>query len=161
MPTAAAKSPKTKCSGSKGKHHCSSGHSSNTSTPKCPDSTSANKPSSSKEPVLKEKDKSLRGHGSHEHSHSPSQSAKSDGHKQKEAHTEDTCELNSTLPISSSGFDGFRSPMGSHTCTILLNSIEYFILFSLNMRALMRTNCLFRNLDRHAALKTRHYQLDK
>ena len=35
MPTAAAKSPKTKCSGSKGKHHCSSGHSSNTSTLKC------------------------------------------------------------------------------------------------------------------------------
>ena len=45
----------------------------------------------------------------------PPQSTESDRRKQKEAHTEDTHELNSTLPISSSGFDGFRSPMGSHS----------------------------------------------
>ena len=36
-------------------------------------------------------------------------------HKRKEAHTADTCKLNSTLPISSSGFDGFHSLMGSHS----------------------------------------------
>ena len=115
MPTTVAKSPKTKCSGGMGGHHRSLGHSSNTSTLKCPDSTSAKKPSSSKEPVLKEQDKSPRSHSSHKHGCSPSPSAESDGHKQKEACTEDTCKLNSTLPISSSGFDGFHSPMGSHS----------------------------------------------
>ena len=113
IPNTAVESPKTKCSGGKGRHHHSLGHGSNTSTPKHPDSASAKKPSSSKEPVLKEQDKSPRSHGSHKHSHSPSLSAKSKGHKQKEAHTEDTHKLNSTFPISSSGFDGFHSPMGS------------------------------------------------
>ena len=115
MPTTVAKSPKTKCSSSKGRHHRSSGCGSNTSTPKCPDSTSTKKPSSSKEPVPKEQNKSPMSQGSCKHSHSPSLPTKSDGCKQKEACTEDTCELNSTLPISSSGFDGFRSPTGSHS----------------------------------------------
>ena len=109
MPTTVAESPKTKCSGSKGGHHHSSGHSSNTSTPKCSHSTSAKKPSSSKEPVPKEQDKSPR------MACSPSPSAESDRCKQKEAHTEDTRKLNSTLPIRSSGFDGFHSPTGSHS----------------------------------------------
>ena len=107
-PTATAKSPKTKCSGSKGGHHCSSGCGSNTSTPKCPDSTSAKKPS-------KEQDKSLRSCSSHKCGHSPSPSAESDGCKRKEAHTEDTHEFNFTLPVSSTGFDGFRSLTGSHS----------------------------------------------
>ena len=124
MPTAAAKSTKTKCSGSKGGHHHSSGHSSNTSTPKCPDSTSAKKPSSSKEPVPKEQDKSPRSHSSRKHGHSPSLFTESDGLKQKEAHTEDAHELNSTLPISSSGFDGFRSPMGSHSEATELHHLD-------------------------------------
>ena len=114
MPTAATKSPKIKCSGGKGRHHHSSGCGSNTSTSKHPDSTSAKKPSSSKEPVSKEQDKSSRSCDSHKHGCSSSLSAKSDGHKQKGAHTEDTCKLNSTLPISSSRFDGFCSPTGSH-----------------------------------------------
>ena len=105
----------TKHSGSKGGHHHSLGRGSNTSTLKCPDSTSAKKPSSSKEPVPKEQDKSPRSHGSRKCGCSPSPSAESDRCKQKEAHTEDTHELNSTLPISSSRFDGFRSPMGSHS----------------------------------------------
>ena len=96
-------------------HHRSLGRGSNTSTLKCPDSTSAKKPSGSKETVLKEQDKSPRSHGSHKHGCSPSPSAKSDGRKWKEACTEDICELNSTLPISSSRFDGFRSPMGFHS----------------------------------------------
>ena len=114
-PNAAVESPKPKCSGGKGGHHRSSGCGSNTSTPKCPDSTSAKKPSSSKEPVPKEQDKSPRSHSSHKYGRSPSLSAKSHGRKQKEAHTEDIHELNSTLPVSSSGFDGFHSLTGSHS----------------------------------------------
>ena len=113
--TTVTKSPNTKCFSGKGGHHCSSGCGSNTSTLKCPDSTSVKKSSSSKEPVPKEQDKSPRSHSSHKHGCSPSPSAKSDRSKLKEAHTEDTCELNSTLSISSSGFDGFRSPTGSHS----------------------------------------------
>ena len=115
MPNTAVKSPKPKRSGGKGGHHCSMEHSSNTSTPKHPDSTSAKKPSSSKEPVSEEQDKSPRSHSSHKRGCSPSLSAESDRHKQKEAHTKDTHELNSTLTINSSKFDGFHSPMGSHS----------------------------------------------
>ena len=115
MPPTAAESPKTKCSGHKGGHHHSSGCSSNTSTLKHPDSASAKKPSSSKEPVLKEQNKSPRSHGFCKCGHSPSPSTESDGHKWKEAHTEDTHELNPTHPISFSGFDGFHSLMGSHS----------------------------------------------
>ena len=66
--------PKAKCSGSKGGHHHSSGHSSNTPTLKCPDSTSAKKPSSSKEPAPNEQEKSPRSHGSQKHGCSPSPS---------------------------------------------------------------------------------------
>ena len=115
MPTMAAESPKTKSSSGKGGHHRSSGCSSNTSTPKHPDSTSAKKPSSSKEQVPKEQDKSSKSHGSHKCGRSLNPPAKSSEHKQKEAHTEDTCELNSTLPVNSSRFDGFCSPMGSNS----------------------------------------------
>ena len=45
-PNPSVESPKTKCSGGKGRPHCSLGCSSNTSTLECPDSTSAKKPSS-------------------------------------------------------------------------------------------------------------------
>ena len=107
--------PKTKHFSGKGGHHRSLGHGSNTSTPKLPDSTTAKKPSGSKEQVPKEQDKSPKSHGSPKCGRSPTLPAESDGCKQKEAHTGDTCKLNSTLPISSSGFDGFRSPMGSHS----------------------------------------------
>ena len=71
IPNPAVESPRTKCSGGKGRHHHSLGRGSNTSTPKCPDSTSAKKPSSSKEPVPKEQDKSPKSHGSHKCSCSP------------------------------------------------------------------------------------------
>ena len=114
-PNPSVESPKSKCSGSKGRPHRSSGCSSNTSTPKCPDSTSAKKPSSSKEPASNEQEKSPRVHSSHKCGHSPSPSAESVGCKRKEVCTEDTCILNSTLPISSSVFDGLRSPMGPHS----------------------------------------------
>ena len=71
MPNVAVESPKTKCSIGKGGHYCSSSRGSNTSTPKHPDSTSAEKPSSSKEPVPKEQDKFPRGHSSCKHGCSP------------------------------------------------------------------------------------------
>ena len=114
MPNPTVESPKTKCSSGKGGHHRSSGCSSNTSTPKCPDSTSAKKPSNSKEPAPKEQDKSPKSCSSCKCGRSPSLSAESARRKWKEAHTEDTHELNSTLPVSSSGFDDFCSLMGSH-----------------------------------------------
>ena len=114
-PNPVVESPKAKCSGGKGGHRHSSGHSSNTSTPKCPDSTSAKKPSSSKEPIPNEQEKSPRSHGSRKCGHSPSLSAESVGCKQKGVCTEDTRTLNSTLPISSSTFDSFHSPTGSHS----------------------------------------------
>ena len=112
-PTRSVESPMAKCSGSKGRPHCSSGCSSNTSTPKCPNSTSAKKPSSSKELTSNEQEKSLRVCGSCKCGHSPSPSTQSVRHKWKEVHKEDTHALNSTLPISSSAFDGLCSPMGS------------------------------------------------
>ena len=82
-PTTVAESPKTKCSGGKGGHHRSSGRGSNTSTPKCPYSISAKKPSSSKEPVLKEQDKSPRSHSSRKCSRSPSPSAEPDASRKR------------------------------------------------------------------------------
>ena len=72
-------------------------------------------PSSSKEPTLNSQEKSPRAHSSHKHGHSPSPSAKSVGPKWKDVHTEDSHTLNSTLPVSSSMFDGLRSPTGSHS----------------------------------------------
>ena len=111
----AVESPKAKCSGSKGGHHHSSGCSSNTSTLKCPDSTLAKKPSSSKEPTPNKQDKSPRSHDSRKCGHSSSPSTEPVGCKWKEVCTEDTCALNSTLPISSSAFDGFCSLTGSHS----------------------------------------------
>ena len=106
-PTPSVESPKAKHSGSKGGSHHSLGCSSNTSTPKHPYSTSAKKPSSSKEQTSNEQEKSLRVRGSHKHGGSHSPSAESVGHKWKEVHTEDTRALNSILPISSSAFDSF------------------------------------------------------
>ena len=114
-PNPSVESPRAKHSGGKGGLHCSSGSSSNTSTLKHPNSTSAKKPSSSKEPSLNDQEKSPRSRSSHKHSHSPSPSAESVGCKWKGVCTEDTHALNSTLPVSSSVFDSFCSPMGSHS----------------------------------------------
>ena len=101
--------PKAKCSGGKGGPHHSSGHSSNTSTPKCPDSTSAKKPFSSKEPTSNSQEKSPKGCGSCKCSCSSSLSTKSVRCKQRDVHMEDT------LPVSSSMLDGLSSPTGSHS----------------------------------------------
>ena len=107
--------PKTKHSGGKGSPHHGSGCSSNMSTPKCPDSTSTKKPSSSKGLALSKQEKSPRSCSSHKHGCFPSPSAESVGHKWKDVHTEGNRTLNSTLPISSSAFDSLHSPMGSHS----------------------------------------------
>ena len=107
--------PQTKSSSRKGRHHRRSGCGPNTSPLKHPDSTLAKKPSSSKEQVPKEQNKFPNSCSSCKCSRSPTPPAKSNDRKWKEAHTEDTCKLNSTLPVSSSRFDGFCSPMGSHS----------------------------------------------
>ena len=114
IPDPPMESPKTKCSSSKGSPHCSSGCSSNTSTLKCPDSTSAKKPSSSKEPTSNSQ-KSTKARSSHKHGHSPSPAAKSVGYKWKDVLTEDSRTLNTTLPVSSSVFDSLHSPTGSYS----------------------------------------------
>ena len=114
-PDTPAESPKTKCSSGKSGPHCGSGRSSNTSTPKCPHSTLAKKPSSSKEPTLNSQEKSLKACSSCKHGCSPSPAAESVGCKWKDVHMEDSHTLNTTLPISSSMFDGLRSPTGSYS----------------------------------------------
>ena len=108
-------SPKTKCSSGKGDTHHSLGHSSNTSTPKCLDSTSAKKLSGSKEPTLNSQEKSPKVHSARKHGCSPSPSAESVRCKWKDICSEDFRMLNSTLPISSSEFDGLCSPTDSHS----------------------------------------------
>ena len=114
-PSPPVESPKAKCSGVKGGPHCSLGHSSNTSTPKHPNSTSTKKPSSSKGPTLNGLERSPKAHVSHKHGHSPSQSTESVRHKWKDVCMEGNRTLDSTLPVSSSAFDGLHSPMGSHS----------------------------------------------
>ena len=114
-PSPPVESPKAKCSGGKGSPNHGLGRSSNTSTPKCSDSTSTKKPSSSKGPTLNGQERSPKVHGSCKCSCSPSPPTKSVGCKWKDVHMEGNRTLNSTLPVSSSTFDGLRSPMGSNS----------------------------------------------
>ena len=72
---APVESPKAKCSSSKSGPQQGSGHSSNTSTPKHPDSTSAKKPSCPKESTTDDQVKSPKARSSHKHGHSPSPAA--------------------------------------------------------------------------------------
>ena len=74
-------SPKAKCSSSKGGPSWGSGYSSNTSTPKCPNSTSAKKPSCPKESTLDDQAKSPQACSSHKRGHSPSPTSGSAGRK--------------------------------------------------------------------------------
>ena len=106
-------SPKAKRSSSKSGPQRGLGHSSNTSTPKCPDSTSAKKPSCPKEPTSNGQEKSPKSRSSHKHGRLPSPAAKSARCKRRDFHMEDSGAVDTTLPISSSMFNGFRSPMGS------------------------------------------------
>ena len=98
-PNPSVESPKTKCSSSKGSPHHSS----------------AKKPSCSTEPTSDSQEKSPRARGSCKHGHSPSPSTESVRPKWKDVCMEDSRTLNSTLPISSSVFDGLHSPTGSHS----------------------------------------------
>ena len=91
--------PKAKCSGGKGSPHCSSGHSSDTSTLKCPNSTSTKKPSSSKAPTLNGQERSPKVCGSHKHSRSPSPSTKSVRCKQKDVCMEGSHTLSLSAPV--------------------------------------------------------------
>ena len=106
-------SPKAKCPSSKSGPQRGLGHSSNTSTPKRPDSTSAKKPSCSKKPTSDGQEKSPKACSSCKRGCLPSPAAGSAGGKQRDLHVEDSGVVNITLPISSSMFDSFRSPTGS------------------------------------------------
>ena len=111
-PDTSVESPKAKQSSSKGRPRRGSGHSSNTSTPKCPDSTSAKKPSHPKESTPDDQVKSPQARSSHKHGRSPSPTAGSVGCKQRDLHGVDSSTVDTTLPIGSSILDTFRSPTG-------------------------------------------------
>ena len=80
-PDTSVESPKTRCSSSKGGPQRGTGHGSNTSIPKCPDSTSTKKPSHLQESTLDCPAKSLQARSSQKHGHSPSPTAELDGCK--------------------------------------------------------------------------------
>ena len=80
-PDMSVESPKAKHSSSKGGSPQGSGHRTNTLTPKCPDSTSAKKPSCPKESTLDDQVKSPQAHSSRKHGHSPFPTSGSAGHK--------------------------------------------------------------------------------
>ena len=113
-------SPKAKCSNNKSGPPRGSRCSSNTSTPKCPDSTSTKKPSCPKESTLDDQVKSPQARSSRKHGHSPSPTSGSVGCKQRDLHRVDSSTVDTTLPISSSMLDTFRSLMGSFSDVIEL-----------------------------------------
>ena len=106
-------STKAKHSSSKSGPPWGTGCSSNTSTPKCPDSTSSKKPSHPQESTPNCQVKSPQAHSSQKCGHSPSPTTGSAGYKQRDLHEVDSSTVDTTLPISSSTMDTFRSPMGS------------------------------------------------
>ena len=112
-PDTSVESPKAKHSSSKGRPTWGSGHSSNTSTPKCPDSTSTKKPSCPKESTLDNQVKSPQAHSSRKCGHSPSPTSGSAGCKQRDLCGVDSSIANTTLPISSSTLNTFCSMTGS------------------------------------------------
>ena len=83
-------SPKTKRSSSKSGPQCGLGRSSNTLTPKHPDSTSATKPSSFKEPTSNSQEKSSKACSSCKHGHSPSPTTRSVRCRLRDFHMEDS-----------------------------------------------------------------------
>ena len=106
-------SPKAKCSSSKSGPQRGSGCSSNTSTPKCPDSTSTKKPSCPKGSTTEDQAKFPQACSSHKYSCLPSPASGLAGRKRKDLHGEDSSAVDTTLPVSSSKFDAFCSLMGS------------------------------------------------
>ena len=106
-------SPKIRCSSSKSGPPRGTGCSSNTSTPKCPDSTSTKKPSHPQESTPDHLAMSLQARSSQKRSRSPFPTTESDGGKQRDLHGIDSAVVDTTLPISSSTMDTFRSATGS------------------------------------------------
>ena len=124
-PDMSVESPKAKCTSSKGGPPWGSGHSSNTSTPKCPDSTSTKKPSCPKESTPDDQAKSPQARSSHKHGHSPSPTSGSAGRKQRDLCGVDSSMVDTTIPIGSSILDTFCSPTGylSDVIELLVPSI--------------------------------------
>ena len=112
-PDTSVESPKSKHSSSKSRPLRGTGHSSNTSTPKRPDSTSIKKPSHPQESILDCQAKSPQDHSFQKCSRSPSPATGSAGCKQRDLHGIDSGTVDTTLPIGSSTMDTFHSPMGS------------------------------------------------
>ena len=112
-PDTSVESPKTRHSSSKSGPLQGTGCGSNTSTLKCPDSTSAKKPSHPQESTPDHKAKSPQACISRMCGHSPSSAAGSARCKQRDLRGIDSSMVDTTLPISSSTMDTFRSLTGS------------------------------------------------
>ena len=108
-----AESPKAKCSSSKDRPSQGSGRSSNTSTLKCPNSTSAKNPYRPKDSTPDDQAKSPHACSSRKHGHSPSPTSGSAGHKRRDPHRVDSSTTDITLPIVSSMSDTFCNLTGS------------------------------------------------
>ena len=112
-PDTSVESPKTRCSSSKSRPLQGTGRGSNTSTPKCPDSTSTNKPSHPQGSTPDRQAKSLQARSSRKCGGSPSPTTGSARCKQRDLCGIDSTMVDTTLPISSSTMDTFCSPMDS------------------------------------------------
>ena len=106
-------SPKAKRSSSKGRPSWGSRRSSNTWTLKCPDSTSAKKPSCPKDSTPDDQTKSSQACSSCKCSCLPSPISGSAGCKQRDLCRVDSSMTDITLPIGSNTLDNFCSPTGS------------------------------------------------
>ena len=109
----AVESPKTRHSSSKSGPPRGTGHGSKTSTPKCPDSTSAKTPPHPQESTLDCPAKSSQSCSSQKHGHSPSPTMELAKSKQRGLSGIASSTVDMTLPLGSSRMDTFLSPMGS------------------------------------------------
>ena len=107
VPDTSVESPKAKHSSSKGGPSRGSGRSSNTSTPKRPDSTSTKKPSCPKDSTPEDQSKSPQAHSSRKHGRLPSPTSGSAGCKRRDLHGVDSSMADITLPIGSNTLDNF------------------------------------------------------
>ena len=117
---APVESPKAKRSSSKSRPQWGSGRSSNTSTPKHPDSMSTKKPSCLKESTPDDQAKSPQANSTRKHGCSPSSTSGSAGRKRRDLCLEDFSVVDTTLAVSSSMFDAFHSLTGSFSDVIEL-----------------------------------------
>ena len=104
---------KTRCSSSKSRPPQGTGCGSETSTPKCPDSTSAKTPPHPQESTPNHQAKSPQAHSSRKHGHLPSPTAGSAKSKQRGLSRIASGKVDTTLPLGFSTMDTFLSPMGS------------------------------------------------